>query len=48
MYCIFFVHLFIEIGSEKTIVIAVERVIINKVYTHALYPNGDGDRDRDR
>lgn len=36
-----------EMGSKKTVIIAVERIIINKVYTHALYPNGDGDRDRD-
>lgn len=39
---------FTEIGSEKTVIVAVERIIINKVYINALYPNGDGDRDRDR
>lgn len=38
----------IEMGSKKTVTVAVERIIINKVYVHALYPNGDGDRDRDR
>lgn len=40
--------MFEELGTKKTVTIAVERIIINKVYVHALYPNGDGDRDRDR
>lgn len=39
---------FTELAAEKVVVIAVERIIINKIFIHALYPNGDGDRDRDR
>ena len=27
---------------------AVERAVISRVYTHALYPNGDGDVSRDQ
>lgn len=28
--------------------LAIEQSVMTKVYIHALYPNGDGDRDRDR
>jgi len=27
---------------------AIERAVISRVYTHALYPNGDGDMSRDQ
>lgn len=41
---------FSEILKERknTIKKALQRHIISKVYENAFYPNGDGDRDRDR
>ncbi|CAH0553533.1 unnamed protein product [Brassicogethes aeneus] len=33
--------------KEALIKSILERSIMNKVYTHSIYPNGDGDRDRD-
>ncbi|CAG9830560.1 unnamed protein product [Diabrotica balteata] len=35
-------------NREKTLKITLERFIMNKTYKNSIYPNGDGDRDRDR
>ncbi|KAL3278746.1 hypothetical protein HHI36_016274 [Cryptolaemus montrouzieri] len=34
--------------SKRTIEVALQRHVISRVYENALYPNGDGDKDRDR
>lgn len=34
-------------NKEKYIIIILERFIMSRVYYNSLYPNGDGDRDRD-
>ncbi|KAJ8965805.1 hypothetical protein NQ317_019953 [Molorchus minor] len=35
-------------NREKTIKITLERYIMSRIYKNSIYPNGDGDRDRDR
>ncbi|CAH1109453.1 unnamed protein product [Psylliodes chrysocephalus] len=35
-------------NREKTLKITLERFIMSKTYKNSIYPNGDGDRDRDR
>lgn len=35
-------------NREKTLKITLERFIMNKTYKNSIYPNGDGDRHRDK
>ncbi|KAG5884484.1 hypothetical protein JTB14_001279 [Gonioctena quinquepunctata] len=35
-------------NREKSLKITLERFIMTKIYKNSIYPNGDGDRDRDR
>lgn len=42
---IFFSAVFLH--REKSLKVTLERFIMNKTYKNSIYPNGDGDRDRD-